>query len=298
MPGPATARAAPPAGGAGADVVAAAPAPRPRRRRRRGRTLLGFAAAWALLGAAWELAAATGVLNAAILPPPSEFIPYMLSGPAAGIGINNVSYTQAVLDTVQRVGVGVLLGVGAAVVAGSLLAASPVARLIGLPVVQTLAPIAPVAWVPVAIAAIGTGDSAAIFVVFMGIFATMTVATAAALSAVPAELVKGARILGSQGWRLWLRVILPAAAPSLATAVRMSFFAAWMAVLAGEMAGISSGLGALIILGQQQFNMRLVMAGLVTIGLLGFAFDRLLLLLRRRVLWWDSRGRDAAVADA
>jgi ABC-type nitrate/sulfonate/bicarbonate transport system permease component len=55
------------------------------------------------------------------------------------------------------------------------------------------------------------------------------------------------------------------------------------------MAGISSGLGALIILGQQQFNMKLVMSGIVVIGLLGFLIDQLLAWAGRRLVWWESR---------
>jgi NitT/TauT family transport system permease protein len=277
-----------------ADYRAPAPPSQARalRPRPRATAAAGFLAAWAILVGAWELGAVTGVLNPAILPPPSEFLPYLAGGPgAAGIGSQQVSYGAAVLDTLIRVTVGFILGVTAAAVVGAVLAGTRVARLIGLPIVQTIAPIAPVAWVPLAIALVGTGDGAAVFVVFMAIFATMCVATVAALEAVPPELVKGARTLGTRGWRLWGRVIVPAAAPALATAVRLSFFTAWMAVLAGEMAGINSGLGALVILGQQQFNMSLVMAGLVTIGVLGFAMDRLLLVLRRRFLWWERRGR-------
>jgi ABC-type nitrate/sulfonate/bicarbonate transport system permease component len=55
------------------------------------------------------------------------------------------------------------------------------------------------------------------------------------------------------------------------------------------MAGINSGLGALIILGQQQFNMKLVMSGIVVIGVLGFAIDQPLAWLGRRLVWWESR---------
>jgi NitT/TauT family transport system permease protein len=268
---------------------------RPRRRlHARATAPLGFLLAWAILVGVWELGAVTGFLNRAILPPPSEFVPYLVNGPgSAGIGPAQVSYGDAIVDTLLRVTAGFVLGVGAAILVGVLLAATPAVRLVGLPIVQTIAPIAPVAWIPLAIALVGIGDGAAIFVVFMGIFATMCLATLAAVTAVPEELVKGARSLGTRGWRLWLRVVLPAAAPSLATGVRLSFFVAWMSVLAGEMAGISSGLGALVIFGQQQFNMELVMVGLVTIGVLGFAIDRLLLVLRRRVLWWESRGRTA-----
>jgi NitT/TauT family transport system permease protein len=275
-------------------AVAAAPQPVPtapgRRRGPGWSSPLGFLAGWLILGGVWEIGARVGFLNAAILPPPTQFIPYLIQGAGTvGIGVNRVSYGQAVLETLLRVAIGFGLGIGGALVVGTLLASIAPARLIGLPIAQTIAPIAPVAWIPLAIVLFGTGNRSAIFIVFMGIFATMTLATVAALTAVPPEYIKGARCLGSRGWRLWLRVIIPAAAPSLATAIRISFFAAWMSVLAGEMAGIDSGLGALVILGQQEFQMKLVMAGLVTIGVLGFGFDRLLLLLRHRVLWWEAR---------
>ena len=73
------------------------------------------------------------------------------------------------------------------------------------------------------------------------------------------------------------------------TVARLNFFAAWMAVLAGEMAGARSGLGALILLGQQQYNMKLVMVGIMTIGIIGFLIDRLLLAVQKRLLWWENR---------
>lgn len=229
-------------------------------------------------------------MNPIILPPPSVVIPYILHGPgAAGIGSQQVSYGEAMLETLLRVMIGLGLGLLAALPLGSFLAAASPLQPFILPMVQTIAPVAPIAWVPLAIALMGTGDAAAIFVVFMGVFAVMTLATAASIGNVSPELVKTAKSLGVKGWRLGLWVILPAAAPNLLTIVRVNFFAAWMAVLAGEMAGINSGLGALIILAQQQFNMKLVMTGVITIGILGFAIDRLLLLMQKRLLWWEAQ---------
>jgi ABC-type nitrate/sulfonate/bicarbonate transport system permease component len=280
--------------------VAATSVAAPGYRRRRGwRSLGGLAAAWLILGGLWETGARIGILNPAILPPPSEFIPYLFqTGGAVGLGVNKVSYTSSVIETILRVSAGFGLGVGTGLVAGALLSALPWVRVVGVPIAQILAPIAPIAWIPLAIVLFGTGDGAAVFVVFMGIAASMTLATVAAVGGVPAEYVKSARSLGSGGWRLWVRVILPASAPSIATAMRLSFFAAWMSVLAGEMAGINSGLGSLVILGQQEFQMKLVMAGLVTIGFLGFAFDRVLLLVRERLIWWEARGNRSLTADA
>ena len=269
------------------------------RRRRGWRSIGGLVAAWLLLGGVWELGARIGFLNPAILPPPSQFLPYLLeTSGSVGLGINKVSYASSLLETILRVSAGFGLGVGVGLAAGMLLAALPWARVVGVPVAQILAPIAPIAWIPLAIVLFGTGDGAAVFVVFMGIAASMTLATVAAVAGVPAEYIKSARSLGSRGWRLWLRVILPASAPSIATAMRLSFFAAWMSVLAGEMAGINSGLGSLVILGQQEFQMKLVMAGLVTIGFLGFGFDRVLLLIRERLLWWEARGNRVDPAGA
>jgi ABC-type nitrate/sulfonate/bicarbonate transport system permease component len=253
---------------------------------------LSFLLAWIILAAGWEIGAMTGALNPDILPPPSVVIPYILQGPgAAGIGSQQVTYAEAIAKTLARVMIGLSLGLMAAVPLGTVLAVVNSVRQLIMPMIQTIAPIAPVAWVPVAIALLGIGDQSAIFVVFMGVFAVMTLATAAAIENVPQELIKTARSLGARGHRLWLWVVLPATAPSLLTIVRVNFFAAWMAVLAGEMAGINSGLGALIILGQQQFNMRLVMTGVITIGVLGFAIDRLILLIQRRLLWWEARGK-------
>jgi NitT/TauT family transport system permease protein len=263
-------------------------APNLRQRLRRFAPSLWFLVGWAVLALGWELGAATQILNPDILPPPSQVIPYLLGGDlSAGIGPQQVSYGEAIVRTLVRVTVGLTLGILAALPLGTVIVAIPLVRQFAMPIVQTIAPIAPVAWVPVAIALVGTGDQSAIFVVFMGIFAVMTLATVAAISAVPEELLKTARSLGVNGIDLWLQVVFPAVAPSLLTIVRVNFFAAWMAVLAGEMAGINSGLGALIILGQQQFNMKLVMAGIITIGIIGFVIDRLMLFVQRRLLWWD-----------
>ncbi|MBO1924173.1 ABC transporter permease [Thiomicrorhabdus sp. 6S3-12] len=246
--------------------------------------------AWLLIAALWELGAYTEVLNPRILPPPSETIPYLLQGPApAGIGAQRTTFLGAIFDTLSRVAIGYLLGILAALLVGALIVRYKPLRRVCFPIVQTLAPVSPVAWIPFAIALVGIGSPAAIFVVFMAIFGSMTVSAVAAFDSVPEEMLKVGRSLGTSSTHMWTRVIIPAAAPDLMVMARMSFFAAWMAVLAGEMAGINSGLGYLIILGQQMYNMKLVMVGIITIGVLGFVIDRLLLLIQRRLLWWEYR---------
>ncbi len=253
-------------------------------------TIGSFLLAWLVVGLLWELLAAKGILNGRVLVPPSSFLPYLLQGQgAAGIGYNKVTFDTAILATLMRVTAGFLLALAASLLGAILICAVRPFRLALLPLARTIAPIAPVAWIPLAITVVGLGSGSAIFVVFMGVVGSATVAAVAALDDVPDEYRKVARLLGARGASYWLRVIVPAAAPGLVTTMRMSFFGGWMAVLAGEMAGINSGLGALIILGQQQFNMKLVMSGIVVIGLLGFVIDQLLAWLGRRLVWWEGR---------
>ena len=269
---------------------ASAPPIREAKREHPGRTWLtplSFILVWAALGLAWEVCVALGWLNGRILPPPSVLITYVSNGQlSAGIGSNRVTYVHAIMDTLLRVLSGFLMGLGAALAVASCIWASRPARAFLLPLAQTFAPIAPVAWIPLAISLVGIGSGAAVLVVVLAIFGGVCASAVAAFDLVPSEYVKSARLLGARGPSLWLRVVLPAAAPALVTISRMSFFGAWMAVLAGEMAGISSGLGALIMLGQQQFNMKLVMVGVITIGAL--------LALGRQLVWWE---RSASGAD-
>lgn len=252
-------------------------------------SVLWFLLAWALLIGFWELGAAQGFLNDRILPPPSETIPFLLKGEAAiGFGTQRTGLFEAVLVTLGRIAIGLGAGLfGAILLAAFIIEFIPLRR-IALPLVQTIAPISPVAWIPFAIAIVGIGAPAAIFVVFMAIFGSMTLSAVAAFDGVPGEYIKVAQSLGASRRRIWFRVILPAATPNILTMARMSLFGAWMAVLAGEMAGINSGLGYLVTMGQQMYNMKLVMVGILTIGVVGFLLDRIMLLIQKKVLWWEA----------
>lgn len=273
--------------------ASALPTPRPAARVpshwRAGLATAGwFGLAWLLLLGLWEAGAATGLLNPQILPPPSQTVPFLLEGSASvGFGVQRTSLAQSTLLTLSRIGAGLSLGVTAAFLCAALIFEFLPARRIVMPIVQTLAPVSPVAWIPFAIAVVGIGAPAAVFVVFMAIFGSVVISAVAALDAVPREYLKVAATLGTPRLRVWRRVLIPGAAPAIMTTLRMSLFGAWMAVLAGEMAGINSGLGYLITMGQQMFNMRLVMVGILTIGVIGFLMDRAVLLLQRRLIWWE-----------
>ena len=157
-----------------------------------------------------------------------------------------------------------------------------------MPIVRGLAPIAPIAWIPLGIVLFGIGNPTAIFVVFMGVYFILTISTVAAVSAVDQRLIKTARSYGASKNQVWTRVIFPSVLPQVFTMLRINFFAAWMAVLAAEMVGLKNGLGMMIILGREMFNTKLILLGMCMVGVTGYLVDVLLVQIQRKILWWQS----------
>jgi len=155
-----------------------------------------------------------------------------------------------------------------------------------LPTITLLAPISPVAWLPVAVFMFGIGNPPAVFLVFISVFFVMVLSTLSQIDAVPASYLQVARIMGASKRQLFRHVILPAILPGLFVTLRLNLFAAWMVVLIAEAVGVGSGLGQVVMMARNTFNASLVFFTMTLIGLAGFAFDQALRWVQRRVLWW------------
>ncbi|CAB3807354.1 hypothetical protein LMG27177_06317 [Paraburkholderia fynbosensis] len=246
---------------------------------------------WLSLGCVlmvWEWAGhSSGSALAAILPPPSQFLRAIAQSDfKVGLGSQAESIYASVLSTFARVFAGMALAFVAAVLTGALLSLSRVATWSLGPILRLLAPIAPIAWIPTAIVVFGIGNTTAVFIVFMGVYFILTIATLAEIERVPQEFLTVAGNLGANAPQRWLWVVLPAILPGVFTLLRTNFIAAWMAVLVAEMVGLRDGLGAIIMMGRNLFNNDLIMFGMVVIGLSGFLVDKLLGFVARYILWW------------
>ena len=243
---------------------------------------------WAIVIAIWEIAAANGWSGAVLFPPPSSFLRYAIESDfRVGFGGDAMPIPFAIVVSALRVLVGLAIGFAAAIATGILISASGAFADMVMPLVRGLAPIAPIAWIPLAIVLFGIGNPTAIFVVFMGVYFILTISTVAAVNAVDQRLIKTARSYGASRTQVWTRVIFPAVLPQVFTMLRINFFAAWMAVLAAEMVGVKNGLGMMIILGREMFNTKLILLGMCMVGATGYLVDALLVQIQRRILWWQ-----------
>ncbi len=246
----------------------------------------------------WELLTVLGWVNTLILPPPHQFLAEIANqqqflAPQVGVertGANFVALT-AIVATLKRVLSGLILGFIAALVFGCLAAYFKIFGKLTLPVVTLLAPIAPVAWIPLAILLFGIGDGAAVFVVFIGIFFILSLATVSSINKVDQIYINTARVLGASRLQLMRHIIIPAIIPDLFVILRMNLFAAWMAVLAAEMVGVNTGLGAIVMVGRQMFNAKLMFLGMAIIGVVGYLLDVGFAQIQKRVLWWKSNAQ-------
>lgn len=286
-------------------VVPRPPARSRRLRARTGRWVVGiawFVASVALFAGIWELAWAVGWADPLLLPPPHMFLRNFTAQAknfdTSTIGSRAapplVAVVQTVLATVFRVLMGLALGFAASLLIGVLATQVRVVGRLVLPTMTLLAPISAVAWLPVAIFLFGIGDAPAIFLVFIGIFFIMTIATVAQINDVSRTWLDVGRTMGASRRQMLTRVILPAILPGLFVVLRLNLFAAWAVVLIAEAVGVGSGLGQVVLLARNTFNSSLVFFTMTIIGISGFLLDLGLRTVQTRLLWWQTASQAGA----
>jgi len=150
-------------------------------------------------------------------------------------------------------------------------------------------PIPKIGLVPLFILWLGIGEASKIAVVAAGAFFPALISTYNGVRGVNPILIWRAQTLGSSQTEILHRVVLPAALPSIFVGARLAMALAWVILIAAEMVAARSGLGFRILYGQQMFETDLVFAGLLTISVFGFVFDRLLQAMSHRVCKWYFR---------
>jgi NitT/TauT family transport system permease protein len=141
------------------------------------------------------------------------------------------------------------------------------------PIVQVLRPVSPIAWFPFIILWFGIGNAPAIVIIFIAAFYPILLSTISGVNRVDPLYLKVASNFGLRQSQLLRKIILPAAFPMITNGLHMAIGSAWVFLVAGEMVGAQSGLGYLIIDSRNALRSDLVLAGIIFIGLSGFALD-------------------------
>lgn len=223
-------------------------------------------------------------------PTPAQFVeeastqiahPFHDNGPNdKGIGIQ-------LGFSLVRVATGYILALLVAVPLGFLVGMSRLAFLTFNPFIQVLKPISPLAWMPIALYTIKSSSASAVFVIFICSVWPMLVNTVFGVAAVRRDWLNVARTLEVPPLRRALTVILPAAAPTIVTGMRISMGIAWLVIVAAEMLVGGTGIGYFLWNEWNNLSLSNVLFSVLLIGLVGMGLDFLFAQLQRKVTYVD-----------
>ncbi|HEX6156411.1 MAG TPA: nitrate ABC transporter permease [Burkholderiales bacterium] len=175
--------------------------------------------------------------------------------------------------SILRVLLGFSLAALVAIPVGFLIGMSPLVYRALDPFIQVLKPISPLAWMPLALFTLKDSNVSAVFVIFVCSIWPMLINTAFGVASVRREWLNVARTLEVSPVRKAFMVILPAAAPTIMTGMRISVGIAWLVIVAAEMLVGGTGIGYFVWNEWNNLSIANILSGILAIGLVGMALD-------------------------
>jgi nitrate/nitrite transport system permease protein len=210
-----------------------------------------------------------------------------LSNPFYDNGPNDKGVGLQVGYSIGRVLLGFLLAAAVAIPLGFVIGMSPLLFRALNPFIQVLKPISPLAWMPLALYTIKDSTISSIFVIFICSVWPMLLNTAFGVASVRREWMNVARTLEAGKLKTAWRVILPAAAPTILTGMRISIGIAWLVIVAAEMLVGGTGIGYWVWNQWNNLSLADIVIAILLIGLVGLLLDRLLGIAARAVAWQE-----------
>lgn len=246
-----------------------------------------------LLAIVWEVTAREHLLSSTLFPSLSGVFAvwfdwiFHVNGLARSY---SGTWSTHALASTERVLAGFCIGAFLGVLFGVLVGWWAAARRLFDPMIQSLRPIPVTAWIPLAIIWLGIGTAPAIFLVVIGAFFPTYVNTVHGVTQVSDRLIQAAQMLGANPRQILFRVVIEAALPTIITGMRVGLGFAWMCVIVSEMLAVKSGIGYVLWDSYYFANLDMVVAAMISVGLLGYGSDRLFRWIVRRKIAWSDQG--------
>jgi NitT/TauT family transport system permease protein len=243
----------------------------------------------------WQLFSSMGWVNPLVLPSPlavvRKWFEYLSPTEPYGGGnwlmwLFSGELIRDTMGSMYRVVTGFVVGAGLALPLGLSMGSSQRVYSWMNPLVQVLRPIPPIAYIPLSILWFGLGNPPAIFLIAIGAFFPVLINTIAGVRHVDGIYLRAARNLGASQRTMFMRVMLPAAVPYILSGVRIGIGTAFIVVIVSEMIAVNNGLGFRILEAREYFWSDKIIAGMISIGLLGLAIDLAVTRLNNHLLRW------------
>lgn len=264
---------------------ATAPVAQPPRQRRharlpRGTSLLPWVVPVLVL-LSWQWASSTGIVSAAILPPPSKVLD------TTGNLWSTGELQTHLLVSVRRIVLGFAIGTAIGLVLGFAVGLSRIAEGLIDRTLQMLRALPHLALVPLLIAAFGIGELPKVMLVTLGVIFPVYLNTVAGIRTVDPKLVQLGQSYGLGRGALVRQIIVPGAMPMILTGIRYGLGVAWLTLVIAETIATSEGIGFLAQNGRDLLRNDRIVLAIVLYALAGLLADQLIRLVEARALRWN-----------
>jgi sulfonate transport system permease protein len=247
-------------------------------------TLIGRGAAgWLLplaLFALWRTASANEWIAPQILPAPGVVGQTLREQAQSGELLTN--FTISLQRITFGFGVGALLGLVLGVVMGLSRKAEDYLG----PLFKGLSQVPVLGWIPLAMMVFGIGEALKIVIISQASLVPVAISTLKGIRSVPRHYVDVARAFEFSHAQLLGKVILPGSVPAIFVGIRNGLTQAWLSLVTVELLASSEGLGFMIVWGRQLFQLDLVVAAILVVGLVGLVLDKSLAVIEGRLQRW------------
>jgi NitT/TauT family transport system permease protein/sulfonate transport system permease protein len=247
---------------------------------------LGWTIAGLVLAAAvWSLVVATGRFPRQLFPSVPEIL-------AAGHTLwSDGLLADDIGASLRRAAVGFAIGAVAGIVVAVLTATTAAGRNVLQPVLRVFSPIPTIGLVPLAILWFGLGENSKTLVIALGVFVPVWISSHGGLASTPSDYLMAARCLGARRWQTLRKIVLPEAAPDIASGLRVGAAMSFVLIVVAEMTGTTSGIGYRISQAQLFSQADRLIFCLIVLGLVGALCDLLINAITAPFTRWAQQER-------
>lgn len=230
----------------------------------------------------WQTAVERNWVNTLLLPPPELVWTALKDLYSSGELWSNLSIS------LSRIGYGFSAGIVIALALGLAMGLSRTAEAYIWPTFKVINLVPVVGWIPLLILLVGIDEALKIILIAKAALVPMTINVFKGVRNISPQLIEVADVYQLGTWSKFKNLVLPGAFLSFIGGLRLSLASAWGALVAVELLASSEGIGYIMVYGRQIFQLDVVLATVVVIGLVGFAFDVFIRLLQKQFRGWDQ----------
>lgn len=206
----------------------------------------------------------------------------LFSDPFYDNGPNDKGIGWNILHSLQRVGMGFGMAALVGIPLGFMIGRFSFFMGMTAPIISLLRPVSPLAWLPIGLLVFKEAQPAAIWVIFISSIWPMVINTAVGVTKVPQDYMNVARVLNLSEWKIFTRILFPAALPYMMTGIRLSMGIAWLVIVAAEMLTGGVGIGFWVWDEWNNLNIEHIIIAIFVVGIVGLLLEQVLILLAKR----------------